>query len=350
MMPSLIDHVQFESSSGLFRIIVDTLTEPIRELLAEIGVTDDFTLTPLPGGANNRAFRLDAGGSSFLLKSYFRHPDDPRDRLGAEFAFSRFAWDRGIRAIPQPLAADTDHALGLYVFVPGRAPQAADITVEAIDAALAFYTALNHHRTHPEAAALPNGSEACFSLDDHLQTVERRIQRLEEASLPQHVQNFVQGELRPLWEQVIDPIDHSLAQEDRCLSPSDFGFHNAIVTPTGELVFIDFEYAGWDDPAKLVCDFFCQPKVPVPMTHYDRVIETVKADYSESLRQRIDLLLPVYQIKWCCIMLNHFLPAGIARRRFAGEQGHARAQIQLQKAQAALAQVSLASQSRKTSN
>ena len=25
--------------------------------------------------------------------------------------------------------------------------------------------------------------------------------------------------------------------------------------------FIDFEYAGWDDPSKLICDFFCQPAV-----------------------------------------------------------------------------------------
>ena len=30
----------------------------------------------------------------------------------------------------------------------------------------------------------------------------------------------------------------------------------------GRLWFIDFEYAGWDDPAKTVCDFFCQPGLP----------------------------------------------------------------------------------------
>jgi hypothetical protein len=70
----------------------ETLSEPIRALLTEIGIVEDFAADPLPGGANNRAFRLDAGGQSFLLKAYFRHPDDPRDRLGTEFAFSRFAW------------------------------------------------------------------------------------------------------------------------------------------------------------------------------------------------------------------------------------------------------------------
>ena len=53
------------------------------------------------------------------------------------------------------------------------------------------------------------------------------------------------------------------------MSPSDFGFHNALATPGGRLVFIDFEYAGWDDPAKLANDFFCQPAVPVDARFYD---------------------------------------------------------------------------------
>ena len=42
----------------------------------------------------------------------------------------------------------------------------------------------------------------------------------------------------------------ALPKETRCLSPSDFGFHNALLEATGKLRFVDFEYAGWDDPAK----------------------------------------------------------------------------------------------------
>src|SRR5581483_2047702 len=107
----------------------------------------------------------------------------------------------------------------------------------------------------------------------------------------------------------------------RCISPSDFGFHNALLKPDGKLCFIDFEYAGWDDPAKTVCDFFCQPSVPVDRKHLGRFVEGIIPGFQdpERLEQRIRALLPVYGIKWCCILLNEFLPVGKARRRFASE-------------------------------
>ena len=39
------------------------------------------------------------------------------------------------------------------------------------------------------------------------------------------------------------------------LSPSDFGFHN-IVKNKKKLYFLDFEYSGFDDPLKLLSDFY----------------------------------------------------------------------------------------------
>ena len=63
-------------------------------LLACAGLAGAFDLRALRGGANNRVFRVQAQESPFLLKAYFTHPEDRRDRLGAEFSFLRFAWER----------------------------------------------------------------------------------------------------------------------------------------------------------------------------------------------------------------------------------------------------------------
>ena len=139
---------------------------------------------------------------------------------------------------------------------------------------------------------------------------------------------LVGQELVPAWERVRRHVlmagmsDEPISRADECLSPSDFGFHNAILAADGRLRFIDFEYAGWDDPAKMVCDFFCQPALPVPRKFAASFSEGVVKGmaHAEMHLRRIALLRPVYRIKWCCIMLNHFLPVGSRRRRFAREQ------------------------------
>jgi hypothetical protein len=125
----------------------------------------------------------------------------------------------------------------------------------------------------------------------------------------------------------------TLALEDRCISPSDFGFHNALATPSGMVVFLDFEYAGWDDPAKMVSDFFSQPAVPVPVGYFDHFLASALAfsQNAEMLAVRTRILLPVFRMKWCCIVMNDFLPAALRRRKFANpsadEAGRKRAQL-----------------------
>ena len=87
--------------------------QDVAAMLAEAGLPSEFQLIGLSGGANNRVYRVDCGGCSALLKAYFCHPGDPRDRLGAEFSFCRFAWDRGLRCLLRPLARNRERNLGL---------------------------------------------------------------------------------------------------------------------------------------------------------------------------------------------------------------------------------------------
>lgn len=329
--------------------------EAVAGLLATAGLDGDFRLHRLKGRANNRVFRAEVGGSAVLLKAYFQHPDDLRDRLGAEFSFSRFAWDSGVRCLPQPLACDPRNGLGVYEFVEGRPLQADDVTADTVRQALDFYHAVNRRPERPESGVLPNASEACFSIAEHLACVERRLWRLRaipcSLAVDREAAEFVEGELGAAWREAAEavrsgaaelglPLEASLPAAERRLSPSDFGFHNAILAADGRLRFIDFEYAGWDDPAKMVCDFFCQPAVPVPLHHYSEFIESAVGGLPEPdcHRQRCTLLLPVYGVKWCCILLNEFVPSGGERRRFADEAGDPgkRKAAQLRKARLAL--------------
>ena len=301
----------------------------VAALLAKAGLSVTHPPEQLVGGANNRVFRIRADGKSVLLKAYFQHPDDKRDRLAAEFSFATFAWQHGVRCLPQPLTCDPKNHLGLFEFVEGRRLLTTDVDQDAVKQALDFFTKLNRYKDKPAAKALPIASEACFSLAGHLACVERRLQNLRGVEDPTAA-SFVRDDLLPRWHTIVGaarakaavlglPLETEIAASDRCLSPSDFGFHNALLEPTGRLRFLDFEYAGWDDPAKTVCDFFCQPSLSVNAEFYPAVVHAITSGLSqpEAHARRMDLLLPVYRMKWCCILLNDFLPVGGQRRRFA---------------------------------
>ena len=169
---------------------------------------DPLRLEPLvaSGGGNNRVFRVDALGQSYLLKAYFRHPGDTRDRLKAELSFCQFAWSHGLRCVPQPVASDAQEGLGLYDFVDGRRSTPPDVAAERVDAAADFVAELNRHRAEPLARELPAASEACFSLLEHVSCVEQRLARLgqmqAQSDLDRRAVEFIQDELNPAWQRV----------------------------------------------------------------------------------------------------------------------------------------------------
>ncbi len=336
----------------------DELLSVAGRLAAEAGCAAPVELTQLAGGKNNRVYRASiADGSALVLKSYFFDERDTRDRLTAEWTFLDYAWQRGVRNIPQPLARDGVTRTGLYSFVSGDKLKAGAVARQHVDAALDFVRDVNGA---PRAAkTLPASSEACFTLDQHLQLVERRTARLTmlDADVPlrDKAAAFIGERLLPGWQALKQKIakqaeqagihsDVAIADAELVASPSDFGFHNALVNDQGHITFIDFEYAGHDDPAKLACDFFCQPEIPVPAVHFDHFVDRMASDLGlgADFRERCRLLIDAYHVKWTCIILNDFLPVGAARRAFAVHSDwEERCAQQLNKAEQQLGQIAL---------
>ncbi|GIL00699.1 MAG: aminoglycoside phosphotransferase [Alphaproteobacteria bacterium] len=308
----------------------------------------------LAGGKNNRVWRVRlADGGDAILKQYYSDPRDPRDRLGAEWNFLTYAKAHGVANVPAPLACDRASHAGLYEFVAGRRLRPGEVDARAVAAASDFIVAINAPPREP--LSLAPGSEACFSVTDHLATVGRRVARLAEldTSAPHagEAAELVSANLAPMWEIVRARIlteaasvgiDVGNAIAPVCVSPSDFGFHNALAGNGGAITFIDFEYAGHDDPAKLVCDFFCQPEVPVAIDHFEPFLAALGAplELAEADLWRCRALLAAYRIKWVCIILNEFLDVGASRRAFADTSDRAeRAARQIERARRHLALV-----------
>ncbi len=296
----------------------------VRTAVAELLGASTLVLAAAPAGGNSRVWRARVGDAAYLAKQAPPRRPGERDRAAREFLFASFLWRHGERRIPRPVALDGAQGIGVYEYVDGVPVDV--ILPSHVDQAIAFAAALQRLRDAPDAGALGDAADACFTTDAHLRVVDERLERLRSVDdAPRDARAFIEDELAPRWASVraeaarapdlhdVVPVEH------RVLSPSDFGFHNAIRRPDGALVFFDFEYAGWDDPAKMVVDFFLQPARLVPSTHVDAFIAAIAApDARERLRMRAAGLRPVLRVKWATILLNELVPRGWARRAFAG--------------------------------
>ena len=308
------------------------------------GVPLPFRIEPIRAGRNSQVSRLINGDGKWILKKYFQPVGTQRDRLGTEFNFLVFLNGEGVVGIPRPLGMDRDVHCALYSFLPGYR---LDVIAENhIGQAASFITAINQFRELPDALVLSLAADACLSWQDHLALTETRISRLRvmqpESAVELDAYAFITKQLLPLWSSVkarllqeIPPTElrQPLPLAERILSPSDFGFHNTLERE-GRLSFVDFEYAGWDDPTKLICDFLCQPELPVTEKQGRQFMDELLSNwsYADSVMQRVDKLLPVHRLKWCCILLNEFRAEDRERRLHAGVKPEGLLADQLSKA------------------
>ena len=330
----------------------------VERLLREAGFPAVEDWSPVRGGANNRVFCGTADSKKVLLKLYFHDPLDSRDRLRGERCFYSFAEKAcPAAAVPGVLGWDLENRLGLFEFIEGRKLEVGEIATDLVLHAARLVSAVND--LQDISTECPLASEACFSILDHLSTVDARVERLQglqvSDSLDHEGRSWVHDELAPTWKSIretalsnalsarLDP-SACLPSSQRWISPSDFGFHNALLEKNGCLKFFDFEYAGLDDPAKLVADFFCQPAIPVPTILWRAFLQGLAecCRWYPDAALRAQVLLPAYRVKWCCIMMNEFLATAARRRSFSGIGAEDRRAAQLAKARAALCEIDTA--------
>jgi hypothetical protein len=287
---------------------------------------------PAGHGGNSKVLRVRCrNGAEYAVKRYLQPTVSGRSRLEVEFGAMTFMWAQGLRSIPRPIVSDPANHFGVYEFVEGRRIDSSAVGEAHIESLVRFVAALRDLGRADGARELPPASEACFSVDAVVRNIEGRLQRLRAvpAGGTAHaaMRAFVETELTPAFvrvsqwasarmgSQATAPLPDSL----RTLSPSDLGFHNALQRPNGDVVFLDFEYFGWDDPAKLIADFTLHPAMNLNAGMKTRAVTALLQCWTcdEALPHRLECLSPLFGLKWCVIMLNEFIPSDLERREFA---------------------------------
>lgn len=308
----------------------ELLASPAVLALARSALGEDVVeISAVSGGANNRICLARSASGAVIIKAYHYSSTDQRDRFTAEQRF----YQLDVPQTAKPLGWDAANRLGAFAVIEGRKLAADEVTHDDVKQCIDWICTLQK----ADGRHLSPAADACLTIRDHTSLLERRIKHLLEADSDDSAfKTFVADELAPHVIRLLATADTSHEAAKTILSPSDFGFHNALKDSNNRLWFFDFEYAGWDDPAKLLCDFFCQPRVPVSIVHANTFVSALQqATGDASLPARFRQLLPLHAAKWACILLNEFLKTDAERRRFAGL--HGRRAAQLEKARAMLA-------------
>lgn len=296
--------------------------------LAERLLGGPATLYAAASGGNNRVWRVESPKGRFALKCYPRQAADPRDRLGAEYGALNFLATHGVDATPRPVACERAAGVALYDWVDGA--RVTEPGEDDVEAALEFIALLKGLSRAPDAVRLPLASAACLSYSAVTAQLGARLYRLRRGIEGEdEVEAFLETEFAPVCGALAarasallepDEDEKELAPACRVLSPSDFGFHNMLRRPDGDLAFIDFEYFGWDDPAKLTADFLLHAGHRLSPELAARFEAGMRALFSSDpgFSARLDALKPLFGLCWVLILLNQFVPERMARRVYAG--------------------------------
>jgi Phosphotransferase enzyme family len=316
------------------------------ERLAPARVT---AIAELRKGGNSRVFKVATAAGAYALKKY--PADDTRDRQGAEARALAFFARAGIEQTPCLVAADTAVRASLLSWVEGTAPT--DVSDADVAEFARFQIALDRAIDAPSRRDIGPAAEACISGTRILSHIAARHGPLAALSkeLPQLAQ-FLQSRFVPALtasEQRARRIYGELgldfaadrAAADLTLIASDFGAHNALRTPDG-LVFLDFEYFGWDDPLTSMGNFVFHPGMQLTPAQRRLYQDTVLAHFGTAHAQRLSALLPLFALRWCAIVLSELLPERQTHRGAANATIGDRSEIlvrQLAKADRLLQQI-----------
>ncbi|WP_031481019.1 phosphotransferase [Maridesulfovibrio frigidus] len=288
-------------------------------------------IVPIGGGGNSKVWKVTLkSGQIRTVKEYYILCSDWQDRINAEFKAFSLLREHGILCVPEPLQMDLEAGVAVYSFEDGRKVDARDIEPEKMDVFAKFAGQLFDISKGKETSSYGTAKAHCLTQGAIEEQLERRIEALKgvdagEDDLAAELKEFLTSEFIPLYQEVaswrrshlkLAGIDgYALKQGEWTLSPSDFGLHNGLLKDDETFVFVDFEYFGRDDPAKMVSDFMLHPAMNLSSEYVRRVYDGFDKVFGcGEYYVRIRTLLPLVGLKWCTIFLNEFLPHGLARR------------------------------------
>ncbi len=258
-------------------------------------------------GINSSSWKVLSEKKKFFLKFYLNSNNDKRDRIGAELKFIELLEEGGFRNFPKVILTNKKDNWTLFEWLEGT--KVSRPTLKDYEALIFFLKNIQNLKSFEKAKYIGYASEACFDLIDHKNLIIKRLE---------NIIKFSSGEEKTwLKIEVLESIKkcektfekyfslsstNSFYKGVKILSPSDIGFHN-ILKIKDKYYFHDFEYAGWDDPYKLIVDILIQPENVLNKDISMKVFKSLESCFKINNNfEFLKVYLILYRAKWVSII------------------------------------------------
>ena len=266
-------------------------------------------------GRNSKLYQLDYGDYKWALKIYTSADNkDRKGRLHKELSLLEHASrSASTQSCPKVMEYSEKDSYVVMEWIEGVRPKT--LTTDIEDKSISFIQAINEDR-ETKIAFMGNAKESLVDIKVFIDDIENRIRNLREAldNISEYMWaiEWIDEELIPAklkeekkadmqtknwwWKESWDSI--------KIVSPSDMGIHNMIISEK-QLWFVDFEYSGYDDLAKLVGDFIVQPNHQMTRERELEFIEKIKKagiTKSTGWYMRLKDIKKLLIIKWTLII------------------------------------------------
>ncbi|TGN07981.1 phosphotransferase [Leptospira ilyithenensis] len=288
--------------------------EDLEYFRTEFGFPELKTAYWSEGQGNSRIAYLETSDSKkFALKLY--PADSNHNRLSSEFFGFKLLHQNSVKNVPLPIHCSPQLNCAVYEWVNGEKIHSS--SDEVLDAMLGMMKNLNGLAKTELFDGMARASASCFSGQDIENQIQHRLKLLYPATeAHKDLKEFLDKDLVPFKDFLIGWVkDHwgdetrydlPIAKQFLTLSPSDFGFHNMLKSQNGEIVFLDFEYFGWDDPVKLIVDVSFHPAMNLEEDAISYWKQGMFSIFGRSLEKRYETTWAMYSLCWCLILLNEF--------------------------------------------
>ena len=260
---------------------------------------DILSVIKLTGGANHGIFKIKTLNTVLAVKIFNKKRGLLKEKYERELWGLKYFKSCGIR-VPQLRAIYPNEKALAIEYIDN---DASNNSIN-IDNFIEFVSAANIHDYDDGVPySLGNGLTVKGTIKDCHNRVSRLIKIKEKSAILNVLFARINFGLSSLEGRSLNI--HTLKT---VVSAGDFGKHNVLIS-NGEYVFFDFEYCGFDDLSKLICDFILHPGHSLTSENKYTFLEGTLhlLQNKKCVKNQLKFFYELYSYRWALIVLNSFL-------------------------------------------